>query len=152
MLKELWREEVTMDIKTKFMFRTLLGFTLGLIIGIIMFALSIPDGAPFDRTFFIFHLIGSSIMGLVGYGGAIVYDIESWSLGRATFTHYIVTFMTMFVISEMLGWFSHDVLFYTFLAFTFAYAMIWLFEYLVWKKQIRQMNDELEVMLKKNNQ
>ena len=139
-----------MDIRNKFMFRMLLGFTLGLIVGIIMFVLYMPDGTPFERTFFIFHLIGSGIMGLVGYGGAIVYDIESWSLGRATFTHYIVTFMTMFVISELLGWFSHDILFYVFLSFSAAYTMIWLIEYFVWKKQIRQMNDDLKVMLKEN--
>lgn len=139
-----------MDIRNKFMFRMLLGFTLGLIAGIVMFALCVPDGAPFDRSYFICHLTGSGIMGLVGYGGAIVYDIESWSLGRATFTHYIVSFMTMFVISELMGWFSHDILFYVFLVFSVVYAMIWMTEYLVWKKQIRQMNDELKVMLKKD--
>ncbi len=141
-----------MDMKNKIMFRTLLGFTLGLIVGIIMYILYIPDGGTFHRTFFICHLVGSSIMGLVGYGGAIVYDIESWSLGRATFTHYIVTFMTMFVISEMLGWFSHDILFIVFLAFTIVYAIIWLTEHWVWKRQIRQMNEDLEIMLRKNNQ
>ena len=116
-----------------------------------MYALCVPEGAPFEKTFFIFHLIGSSIMGLVGYGGAIVYDIESWSLGRATFTHYIVSFMTMFVISEMLGWFSHGILFYVFISFTLVYIIIWLTEYLIWKKQIREMNQDLEAMLKKQN-
>ena len=138
-----------MDLRDKILFRALLGFTLGLIAGIVMYALCVPEGAPFEKTFFIFHLIGSSIMGLVGYGGAIVYDIESWSLGRATFTHYIVSFMTMFVISEMLGWFSHGILFYVFISFTLVYIIIWLTEYLIWKKQIREMNQDLEAMLKK---
>ncbi len=140
-----------MDLRDKILFRALLGFTLGLIAGIVMYALCIPEGAPFGKTFFIFHLIGASIMGLVGYGGAIVYDIESWSLGRATFTHYIVSFMTMFVISEMLGWFSHGILFYVFISFTLVYIIIWLTEYLIWKKQIREMNQDLEAMLKKQN-
>lgn len=140
-----------MDLRDKILFRALLGFTLGLIAGIVMYALCVPEGAPFEKTFFIFHLIGSSIMGLVGYGGAIVYDIESWSLGRATFTHYIVSFMTMFVISEMLGWFSHGILFYVFISFTLVYIIIWLTEYLIWKKQIREMNQDLEAMLKKQN-
>ena len=90
-------------------------------------------------------------MGVVGYGGAIVYEFEDWPLFRATFTHYIVTFMTMFMISELLGWFPHSVLLIVFIIFTAVYGLIWLTEYLVWKKQIRDMNRDLEEMLKRED-
>ncbi len=137
-----------MDIRDKCMFRMLLGFTLGLLLGIVMYVLSIPDGTVINKPYLVCHLLGSGAVGLVGYGGAIVYDIESWSLGRATFTHYIVSFMTMFVISELLGWFSHDILFGVFVFFSAVYALIWLTEYFVWKAQVRKMNKDLETMLK----
>ena len=140
-----------MDIRNKFAFRALLGFTLGLIVGVIMYVAVTPDGAVINKPYLVLHLFGSAVMGLVGYGGAIVYDIEDWSLGRATFTHYIVTFMTMFVISELLGWFPHSILFIVFVVFTAVYALIWLFEYLIWKRQIRQINADLEAMRKTDN-
>ena len=137
-----------MDIRDKCMFRLLLGFTLGLLLGIVMYVVSIPDGSVIDKPFLVCHLLGSGVVGLVGYGGAIVYDIESWSLGRATFTHYIVSFMTLFVISELLGWFSHDILFGAFVFFSAVYVLIWLTEYFVWKSQVRKMNKDLETMQK----
>ena len=138
-----------MNIKNKFMFRMLLGFTLGLVIGVVTYLIFIPEGTVLDKSFLISHLIGSTTIGLVGYGGAIVYDIESWSLGRATFTHYVVSFVTLFALSESLGWFPHDTLLIMFLAFSAAYVLIWITEYLSWRAQIRRINRDLELMLKK---
>jgi hypothetical protein len=149
MSKKLLRKEATMDIKHKFMFRALLGMLLGMIMGIIMYVLFTPDDVVMDKTYFLFHMLGSCIMGLIGYGGAIVYEFENWPLLRATFTHYIISFLTLFMISEFLGWFDHSILFVVFIIFTIIYVAIWLTEYLLWKKEINEINKELEVMLKK---
>ena len=135
-----------MDLKTKFIIRALLGFSLGMIIGAIMYVLSVNDNEPVDKVYLLMQLFGSGIMGIVGNGGAIVYDFEDWGLGRATFTHYIVTFFTMLSISEILGWFSHDILLIVVLAFSFVYLIIWGTEYFVWKKEIRQMNIQLGLL------
>lgn len=135
-----------MDLKTKFIIRALLGFSLGVIIGAIMYVLSVGDNEPVDKVFLLMQLFGSGIMGIVGNGGAIVYDFEDWGLGRATFTHYIVTLFTMLSLSEILGWFSHDILLIVILAFSLVYLIIWGIEYLVWKKEIRQMNRQLGLL------
>ncbi len=135
-----------MDLKTKFIIRALLGFSLGVILGAIMYVLSVNDNEPVDKVYLLMQLFGSGIMGIVGNGGAIVYDFEDWGLGRATFTHYIVTFFTMLSISEILGWFSHDILLIVVLAFSFVYLIIWGTEYFVWKKEIKQMNRQLGVL------
>lgn len=135
-----------MELKTKFIIRALLGFSLGMIIGAIMYVLSVNDNEPVDKVFLLMQLFGSGIMGIVGNGGAIVYDFEDWGLGRATFTHYIVTFFTMLSISEILGWFSHDILLIVVLVFSFVYLIIWGTEYFVWKKEIRQMNRQLGLL------
>jgi len=135
-----------MDLKTKFIIRALLGFSLGMIIGAIMYVLNVNDNEPVDKVFLLMQLFGSGIMGIVGNGGAIVYDFEDWGLGRATFTHYIVTFFTMLSISEILGWFSHDILLIVVLAFSFVYLIIWGTEYFVWKKEIRQINRQLGLL------
>ena len=135
-----------MDLKTKFIIRALLGFSLGVIIGAIMYVLSVGDNEPVDKVFLLMQLFGSGIMGIVGNGGAIVYDFEDWGLGRATFTHYIITFFTMLSISEILGWFSHDILLIVVLAFSLVDLIIWGTEYYVWKKEIRQMNRQLGLL------
>ena len=135
-----------MELKTKFIIRALLGFSLGMIIGAIMYVLNVNDNEPVDKVFLLMQLFGSGIMGIVGNGGAIVYDFEDWGLGRATFTHYIVTFFTMLSISEILGWFSHDILLIVVLAFSFVYLIIWGTEYFVWKKEIRQINRQLGLL------
>ncbi len=135
-----------MDLKTKFIIRALLGFSLGVILGAIMYVLSVNDNEPVDKVYLLMQLFGSGIMGIVGNGGAIVYDFEDWGLGRATFTHYIVTFFTMLSISEILGWFSHDILLIVVLAFSFVYLIIWGTEYFVWKKEIRQINRQLGLL------
>ena len=135
-----------MDLKTKFIIRVLLGFSLGMIIGAIMYVLNVNDNEPVDKVFLLMQLFGSGIMGIVGNGGAIVYDFEDWGLGRATFTHYLVTFFTMLSISEILGWFSHDILLIVVLAFSFVYLIIWGTEYFVWKKEVRQINRQLGLL------
>ena len=135
-----------MDLKTKFIIRALLGFSLGMIIGAIMYVLNVNDNEPVDKVFLLMQLFGSGIMGIVGNGGAIVYDFEDWGLGRATFTHYLVTFFTMLSISEILGWFSHDILLIVVLAFSFVYLIIWGTEYFVWKKEVRQINRQLGLL------
>ena len=135
-----------MDLKTKFIIRALLGFSLGMILGAIIYVLMVSDNEPVDKVYLLMQLFGSGIMGIVGNGGAIVYDFEDWGLGRATFTHYIVTFFTMLSISEILGWFSHDILLIVVLLFSLAYLIIWGTEYFVWKKEVKQMNIQLGLL------
>ena len=57
-----------MNIRDKCMFRMLLGFTLGLLLGIVMYVVSIPDGAVINKPYLVCHLLGSGAVGLVGYG------------------------------------------------------------------------------------
>lgn len=136
-----------MDLKHKIMWKMLLGFTLGLIVGIIMFVLCTPDGSIINKNFLVMHLMGSGILGIVGYGGSVVYDFEEWSLDKATFSHYFVTFITMLIISTVLGWFPDNTLFIVLIVFTLVYALIWLIQFLLWKNQIRKMNEDLKELL-----
>ena len=137
-----------MDIKTKFIIRALLGFSLGVIIGAIMFVLYASDTAPLNKSYLLLQLFGSGFLGVVANGGAIVYEVEDWALGSATFTHYIITFITMFAVSEMLGWFPHKILLIVIIAFSVVYLIIWLIEYAVWKNEVRRINRDLEIMNK----
>jgi hypothetical protein len=144
-----FREEALMDLKTKFIIRALIGFSLGLLFGAFMLMVGSDDAFMLNRPLVFAHIVCSGIMGLVGNGGAIVYDLENWGIIKATFIHFTVTFMTMIAISEVLGWFSHDILLFVFLAFTAVYVIIWLIEYAIGKKQVKELNAGLQTMMQK---
>lgn len=132
-----------MDTKNKLIFLSLLGFSMGLLIGAVITCVFADYAEYSNRMMMLAQLIGSGLLGMVSMGGTIVYDLEEWGLTQATFTHYIVDLIAFFTASELLGWFEHDVLFIVFIAFTVVYFMIWLFNFLSWKAQVRQMNREL---------
>ncbi len=146
-----FREEALMDLKTKFIIRALIGFSLGVIVGAFMLMVGSDDAFMLNRPLVFAHMICSGLMGFVGNGGAIVYDLESWGVIKATFIHFTATFITMIAISEVLGWFSHDILIYVFLAFTAVYIIIWLIEYSFGKKQVKELNADLQTMMKKGS-
>ena len=135
-----------MDIRLKFIFNTLLGLSLGLLIGAFTTAFLATDVQLSSRIWIIFQFLGSGLMGVVGMGGTIVYDLEDWSLLKATLVHYICSFATMFALSELLGWYDHSTLWIVFIMFSIAYLLIWTMNYLNWKVQIRQLNKNLEIM------
>lgn len=135
-----------MSIRTKFTIRALFGFSLGLIAGAIMFVLYASDTEPLNKSYLIMQLFGSGFLGVMAYGGAIVYDFEDWGLLRATFTHYVVTFITMLAVSELLDWFPRSIILIVVIFFSAVYLIIWLVEYALWKKEIRHINRDLEIM------
>ena len=135
-----------MNIKTKFIIRVLVGFSLGISIGAITYVIFTSETEPLNKKFLLMQLFGSGLYGAIANGGAIVYDFESWSLGRATLTHYLVTFISMMITSEILGWFPHGILLCVFLAFSIVYLAIWLTEYYLWKKEIAKINGQLEAI------
>ncbi|WP_049945950.1 MULTISPECIES: DUF3021 domain-containing protein [unclassified Butyrivibrio] len=135
-----------MSIRTKFTIRALFGFSLGLIAGAIMFVLYASDTEPLNKSYLIMQLFGSGFFGVIANGGAIVYDFEDWGLLRATFTHYVVTFITMLAVSELLDWFPRSIILIVVIFFSAVYLIIWLVEYALWKKEIRHINRDLEIM------
>ena len=96
---------------------------------------------------FILHLVMSGVLGLLAMGGSVVYDIESWGLLKATVSHYVLVMFDYIVVAILLKWYTRvsDIII-TIVIMTILYAMIWLFECLVWKKTIREMNTELRKM------
>ncbi len=132
-----------MEIKTKGIILTLSGFSMGLIIGAVISAFVMSYEDMNDRMFLFAELIGSGLYGAVCMGGSIVYDIEEWGLVRTTVTHYLLVFFSFMIADKTLRWFPDSVLFMVIGIGTVMYFIIWLVEYMLWKKQVRQLNREL---------
>ena len=126
----------------KTMLLGLAGFVLGVLICIGFMLARSSEGlkAAFP------NLVISGIYGAVAMGSSIVYDVEKWSIARATATHFLLVFALYFLLVLSMGWFSlSDPVFWIVVgAMVAGYILIWLLQYLSYKRQIREMNDELK--------
>ena len=126
----------------KTMLLGLAGFVLGVLICIGFMLARSSEGlkAAFP------NLVISGIYGAVAMGSSIVYDVEKWSIARATATHFLLVFALYFLLVFSMGWFSlSDPVFWIVVgAMVAGYILIWLLQYLSYKRQIREMNDELK--------
>ena len=77
-------------------------------------------------------------------GGSIVYQFERWGLLKATLVHYTLTLAAFLITNAALNWFPASVLAIVLILFTVVYFIIWLVQYLRWKKTIQEMNQDLE--------
>lgn len=122
---------------------TLLGLA-GFVIGAaIVICLVLLDSQPLQGAFA--HIVIGGIYGAVAMGSSVVYGIEKWSIARATATHFLLVFALYFLLVISMGWFSlSDPVFWIVVgAMVAVYILIWLLQYLSYRRQILEMNDEL---------
>lgn len=151
-----------MSLKNRAVLMSSLGFALGMLIGIVVTAvtttISLQDGtlhlcAPEfnefvgdELTAFIIQALVSGVYGAIGLGGSTVYQIEDWSVLKATCVHFAFTVTAYFLTGGFLRWFSplnvqDDLIMLG--IFIAAYVAIWLSHYFAYKIQIEEINKEL---------
>lgn len=103
-------------------------------------------GAIFLQTF----LCG--IFGMGSIGGMLLYEIDSWSLAKATIVHYLLIVACFVGCSIALYWFPLQFSYYAISigAMTVGFFIIWVGMYFAWKKEVKKMNEELDEYKKKN--
>jgi hypothetical protein len=154
-----------MSFAGRFTFFALIGFALGVIIGVLVTAtittfvisdgtlyLCVPEFTAFVGgnllTAFVIQAVVSGIYGAAVMGISAVYWIEEWSLLRATVTHFSVTMVSYYLTGFFLRWFSVEnvgewiVMFFICVA---IYSIIWFSNYLSYKAQIDEINKELQI-------
>ncbi|MCR5488014.1 MAG: DUF3021 domain-containing protein [Lachnospiraceae bacterium] len=137
-----------MELKSRFLIYSLIGIVVGMIVGIIMWMLANP-GNPEGRSF-VLHMIASGIHGMIPCGAMTVYAIESWGLTKSTLVHAAITLATILLIELPMKWFTWSLDFVAAMViYVVIYAIIWLSNYLYWKHTVNEMNDQLEIILKR---
>ncbi|MCR5510318.1 MAG: DUF3021 domain-containing protein [Lachnospiraceae bacterium] len=137
-----------MELKNRFLINSLIGIIAGMTVGIIIWMLEKP-GDPEGRSF-ILHIIMSGIHGLIPCGAMTVYEIESWGLTKSTVVHAALTLATILAIELPMKWFSFNAEFaIAMVIYLVIYVLIWLFNYLYWKHSVTEMNDQLEIIRRK---
>ena len=126
----------------KAVLRGLLGYIAGCMIGL-FFAL---QREHFTITAALSQILLGGIPGAIACGSTVIYDIEKWSLLRATFTHFLVVIGVTFLACFVLNWFPPwSTAFWIMLAVeVIGYIIIWLMIYLRYKAEVRNLNKLLE--------
>ena len=133
------------DIKRSFFIKTMEGCIIGELISIMLCVFVNGVGwVDSNGLELLRQMIGSMIYGGIAMGGSAVYEIESWSIVRATATHYITTMTSFLIANTILGWFGTGiVLWIVFICLTIGYILIWLIQAGVFVVQVREVNMEL---------
>lgn len=88
------------------------------------------------------------LCGLVGTGFAaasVIWELEHWSLVKQTGIYFLVVSLIMLPIAYATYWMEHSMLgFFSYFSIFFViFAVLWLVQYGIGRKNIRRMNEEL---------
>ena len=126
---------------------TVMGFAICLFISLIS---EDPDEEQISTGMKILYYAVGCLQGAIAMGATVVYEIEHWSILRATVTHFVLTFAAYFLMGYVQGWlvFGSLVFWVTTGCMVVAYIIIWLVNYFSYKRTIRRMNRDLKKLKK----
>ena len=127
---------------------TLLGLT-GFVLGIMIWAgFALMSGSSEGLRDAFPHLLLGGLYGAMAMGSSVAYAVEKWSIARATATHFLLMFGLYCLLVLSMGWFRiEDPVFWIVIAvMAVGYVLIWLLQYLAYKRKVQQMNDDLRML------
>ena len=139
------------DIVKKIFILSIIGFIAGILIGAWIIYLEAPNGLVASATSLegVLTMLFSGIYGALAMGSTVVYDMESWSILKATVVHFLVTMiglMIFFAVGIAFGEIempTKTIVIIMSVCFVGAYFIIWLVQYLIYKHKVKKMNEEL---------
>ena len=158
-----------MNLKYKFILQFAIGFAMGMLICTIITSViataSINDGntyfcdPAFSRMFsneivaFLVQMIISGLFGAICMGGTIVYEIEEWSILKATAIHFVIANGTFVITATILKWWNFDNILADLIYFgvvIIAYILIWLIQYMIYKIEVKKIKRSIKEFRKKD--
>ena len=122
--------------------RGAIGFALGLPVSAGIFCLTHSGAFPGDMAPLVLSMLSGALFGAVVMAATVVYEIDRWSLTRATLTHLLVALGGMYLLGLVQGWLALTLTGFVAptLCFVTVYAVIWLIQGLSLRDKIRRMN------------
>ena len=136
---------------TKALRRGAIGFLIGILMSLAISWLS-QDGKLVSNTLvervgseagaLVLDLTLSGVFGAVCMAGTVFYEIEHWSLAKATFLHYLIIILCFPPLALFLGWVSKpaEILIMSG-AQTLCFFLIWLIMYLRYRAEVKELNE-----------
>lgn len=140
--------------------RGLFGIPLGVFIGYlitILISLTINDGSFYPCVPQLITVLGSEIAavtfqavlcGILGSCSAmssVVFQMEHWSITKMTVIHFLILSFCMLPTAYFTYWVNHSIsgILSYFGIFLVMYALIWVIQRVIWKKQLKAINQKL---------
>ena len=136
-----------------FLRRAGMGFPLGVFVGFFIAWASGGFGAVILRqefidrfidlpTAIIAEVLASGLYGAACFGGMAFYEVENWSLAKATALHYLLIAVLFVPIALVMQWVASvgELLIMAAAQFV-GFFLIWLIIYLRYKAQVKELND-----------
>ena len=140
------------EVKKKALWMALAGLVMGVGVGLMFhYFLSAPNSALSgneNRPIMILYLLVSGLYGAVNMGTSAIYGIEKWSILRCTFTHFLicigstVLFIGFLILQGMMPLEPAGILAMA-AAIVAVYFLIWLIQYLSYRRRVKSMNAKL---------
>ncbi len=146
--------------KKKIIFRSILGFPLGVSIGYFItiivslifangyYSPCVPDLADSLGSEINAVLLQTLLSGLLGLGFAaasVIWEIDDWGLVKQTGIYFSVISVIMMPIAYINYWMEHSVIgvLSYFGIFVLIFAVIWIVQYIIAKRNVKKLNETL---------
>lgn len=155
--------------KKKILLRGILGFPIGITIGYaitILVSLGWANGNYVPCVPELTGAVGSEIRavalqallcGLLGSGfaaGSVIWEIEKWSLTKQSGIYFLLISVIMLPVAWFSYWMEHSIggFFSYFGIFLLIFAIIWVFQFTLGKRNVKKMNENLHHVKEDLNQ
>ena len=143
--------------KKKILMRGLFGLPTGIAIGFVITLIisicigngsfypvtpELIDAAGNELNAVILQTVLCAIMGAGFAAASIIWELDSWSLAKQSGIYFMIISVIMLPIAYSTNWMKHTalgVLSYVAI-FVAIFVVVWLSQYLLWKRKIKQMN------------
>ncbi len=136
------------EIIKKVIMKAVLGFSLGLLAGgFFMWIGGAPDTylGVTGIGAIVLYLFCCGAYGIAVMEGQLLYDVEHYSLIRATLTHFLIIVVGLILLGVSFGWRLDDVIVWIIIgAYLIISVLVWIFMYLYTKHRVRKMNHNLQ--------
>jgi len=101
----------------------------------------------------VLYYIVSFLHGAICCGTTVIYEFESWSILRATLTHFFITLISFYCLGFIQKWlvFGSALFFIVTAAFIVCYFIIWIVNYLSYRRVVKRMNEDIEKLKTEGN-
>ena len=147
--------------KKKVLFRSVLGFPIGITVGyVITILISVGWGQGYYSPCVpeLIRIMGNEIhavilqtvlcglLGVVFAATSVIWEMENWSLVKQTGIYFLIISVVMMPVAYFTHWMEHSVrgfLIY-FGIFAAIFIAIWLIQYAIGKHTVKKMNSKLD--------
>lgn len=133
-----------------FLFRSMIGIFFGAFLAVVftnLYVLS-NDSIMLNGTLFLKNSLGSIFSGWFFTVSSLYFENPNMRLSQQTALHFITVVILYFVLAFGIGWvpFNMASFFIATALFIGFYAIFWTSFYLYFKRQMKKLNEELELL------